>query len=168
VPILRQTTPYLNPAGLTKPFEAGDVRADLRNGVFRVQRLALANPGAQVFAEGTIALSGRLDLNVVAHTGAIGPGVRALRLFGLRIPALGPLPLTLIRDVSDFLANRTVRLSVTGTVGNPIVRVNVGALLAEEAVRFFLTRYVLPAEAAGALGVGAGAGVGLGTMDNRR
>ena len=155
IPVLRQVTPFLNTTGLVKPFQSGDVRATLSKGVFRVERIALANPAAQLFAEGTIATSGRVDLNVVAHTGTIGPDVRALRVFGLRVPAFGPVPVTLIRDVSDFLSNRTVRLTITGSTSNPIVRVNVGALLTDQAVRFFLSRYVLPAEAAGVLGLGS-------------
>jgi hypothetical protein len=158
VPVLAQTTRFLNPSGLVKPFNAGDVRATLSRGVFRVQRLALANPAAQLFAEGTITTSGRVDLDVVAHTGAIGPDVRGLRAFGLRLPAIGPIPVGLIRDVSDFLSNRTIRLTITGTTDNPIVRVNVGALLREQAVRFFLSRYVVPAEAASVLGLGASIG----------
>lgn len=88
---------------------------------------------------------------------------RSARLFGLRIPAVGPIPLTLLRDVSDFLSNRTVRLTITGTVSNPIVRVNVGALLSDQAVRFLLSRYVLPADAAG-----AGLGAGPGSLDSRK
>jgi hypothetical protein len=153
IPILRQTTPFMNPAGLTKPFQAGDIRATLSNGLFRVQRLALSNPSAQLFADGTVSTSGRLDLAVVAHTGTAGAEARALRIFGLRLPAVGPIPLSLIQDVSTFFSNRTVRLTITGTVSNPVVRVNVGALLTDEAVRFLLGRY-LPAGAAGALGVG--------------
>jgi uncharacterized protein involved in outer membrane biogenesis len=158
VPILQQITPFMNPAGLAKPFQSGDVRGTLANGLFRVQRLALSNPAAQLFAEGTVATTGRLDLNVVAHTGTIGPESRAMRLLGLRLPAVGPVPLTLIRDVSDFFSNRTIRLTINGTTANPIVRVNVGALLSEEAVRFLLGRYVLPAGAAGALGLGTSLG----------
>jgi uncharacterized protein involved in outer membrane biogenesis len=164
LPILRQAVPQLNPFGLVKPFEAGDVRATLSRGVFRVHRLALASPQAQLFAEGTITTSGRVDLDVVAHTGAIGPDVGALRAFGLRVPAAGLLPVALIRDVTAFLSNRTVRLTITGTTSNPIVRVNVGALLTEQAVRFFLARYVLPAEVAGGLGLSAG----FSSMDRQR
>jgi uncharacterized protein involved in outer membrane biogenesis len=158
IPILRQVTPFLNPSGLVKPFQAGDVRGTLAGGVFRVQRLTLANPAAQLFAEGTITTTGRIDLDVVAHTGAIGPEVRALQLFGLGLPLVGPVPLTLIRDVSDFLSNRTIRLTITGTTSNPIVRVNVGALLTDEAVRFFLSRYIVPADAATVLGLSSGFG----------
>ena len=85
---------------------------------------------------------------MVAHTGLLGPESPAARLFGLKLPAVGPIPLTVIQNVSDFLSNRTVRLTITGTTNNPIVRVNVGALLSEEAVRFLLGKYVLPADTA--------------------
>lgn len=158
LPLLRQATPFLNPSGLVKPFNAGDVRATLSRGIFRVERLALANPSAQLFAAGTVSTVGRVDLDVVAHTGTVGPDASGLRLFVRRLPLLGPIPIGLIRDVSDFLSNRTVRLSITGTTDNPVVRVNVGALLTEEAVRFFLTRYVVPADAAAALGLGTAFG----------
>lgn len=148
IPILKQVTPFLNTTGLTKPFQTGDIRGTLKQGVFRVERLALANPAAQLFAEGSINLNGRIDLDVVAHTGTIGPDARGLRLFGLRIPSIGPVPIGLIRDVTDFLSNRTVRLTITGSTSNPVVRVNVGALLTEQAVRFFVSRYLPPGAAA--------------------
>ncbi|HYH64191.1 MAG TPA: AsmA-like C-terminal region-containing protein [Urbifossiella sp.] len=152
IPLLRQAVPYLNPVGAGRAFQTGDVRATLSGGVLRVQRLALANPTTQLFADGSITLSNnRLDLDVVAHTGQIGPDVRGLRLLGLRLPTIGPVPVALIQDVTQYLSNRTVRLTISGTVANPAVRVNTGALLREEAVRFFLSRYVLPAGAAGGL-----------------
>ncbi|HEY3787999.1 MAG TPA: hypothetical protein VGL71_04050, partial [Urbifossiella sp.] len=88
VPLLQQTVPYLNPIGVTKPFQSGDIRGTLSAGLFRVQRLALANPSAQVFAEGTVRTTGQLDLDVVAHTGQIGPNVGGLALLGLRLPAI--------------------------------------------------------------------------------
>jgi hypothetical protein len=155
VPLLSNAVPYLNPLGVTKPFQFGDIRATLANGNFRIQRLALANPSAQIFAEGTVRTSGQLDLDVVAHTGQIGPDSRGFALLGLRLPAFGPIPLSLITEVSQFVSNRTVRLTITGNVSNPSVRVNTGALLTEEAVRFLLTRYVLPAPVSEALGIGA-------------
>ena len=164
VPILQQAVPFLNPAGLVKPFDTGDIRANLTRGVFRIQRLALVSPNAQLFAEGNISLAGRVDMNVVAHTGTIGPSSRGLRLFGLRVPAFGPVPIGLIRDVSDFLSNRTVRLSITGTVSDPKVQVNVAALITEQAVRFFVSRYVPGnvAEIAGLAGVGGALGAAAG------
>jgi hypothetical protein len=41
-------------------------------------------------------------------------------------------------------------------------------LLTEQAVRFFLTRYILPAEAADVFGSGAGIIGGLGSLDRNR
>jgi translocation and assembly module TamB len=157
VPIIQQAVPFLNPVGLVKPFETGDVRATLSRGVFRVERLALVSPNAQLFAEGNITTAGRVDMAVVAHTGTFGPESRAFRVLGLRLPAIGPIPVALLRDLGDLLSNRTVRLSITGTVSDPQVKVNVGALITEEVARFFLSRYV-PADVAGVLGVGTGFG----------
>ncbi|HUR55489.1 MAG TPA: hypothetical protein VMZ71_15245, partial [Gemmataceae bacterium] len=162
LPLFQRLVPYLSPLGLTRPFDTGDVRANLSRGVLRVQRLALVSPNAQVFAGGTITTSGRVDLAVTAHTGQIGPGTAALRLFGLRLPAIGPIPLGLIAEVSAFLSNRTLRMEITGTTDSPVVRVNTRSLLTDEAVRFFLGRYVVPAEATGVFGAGAGALMGSG------
>ena len=166
IPILQQITPFLNPTdGLVKPFQSGDVHAGTPSATAGcsafVSASPLSNPAAQVFAEGTIATTGRIDMNGmrVAHTGTLGPESRAMRLFGLKLPAVGPVPLTLIRDVSDFLSNRTIRLTINGTTSNPIVRVNVGALLSEEAVRFLLSRY-LPARRAPAARLGVEGGLG--------
>ena len=157
IPILQQAIPFLNPTGLVQPFQSGDIRGTLSRGVFRVERLALVNAGGQIFAEGTITMAGRIDAAVVAHTGMAGPVAGAFQLFGA-VPTIGPIPVGLILDVSEFLANRTIRLNITGTVKNPVVRVNTAALLSEEAVRFFLARYVVPAGAAGALGLGLESG----------
>ena len=142
IPFIRKALPFLNPLGLGKPFQSGDIHGTLGRGVFRIQRLALANPSAQLFAEGSISLSqNRLDLDVVARVGQSGPEVRGFRLLALRVPSVGPIPVGLIREVSGLLTNRAVRLTITGTVANPSVRLNTGAMLGSEAVRFLLTRY---------------------------
>ena len=103
LPVFQMLTPYLNPVGLVQPFQSGDIRGRLSGGVFRISRLALHSPNAQLFAEGSVTVRGRLDLNVVAHTGTIGPESPGLRLIGLRLPALGPIPVGLIRDVTSYL-----------------------------------------------------------------
>jgi hypothetical protein len=155
VPILRQVIPFLNTAGLGgQPFQSGDIRATLAKGVFNVQRLALVNSNSQVFADGSITLTGKLNVAVVAHIGLLGPAGTAFVLFGSKLPMVGPIPLSLIAEITAFLSNRTVKLSITGTTKDPVVRVNTSALLTEEAVRFLLGRYVLPGNAADALGLG--------------
>jgi translocation and assembly module TamB len=149
LPILRQLTPYLAPREAVRPFQTGEVRGRLGGGIFRIDRLALVSPTAELFSEGTVTVAGRLDMDVIVNTGRIGLDDRPLLLLGLRLPAVGPVPLSIIRDVSDILSNRTLRLHVTGTVNQPVVRVDTAALLSEEAVRFFLTRYVPAAIATG-------------------
>ncbi|MBN9122079.1 MAG: hypothetical protein J0I06_23550 [Planctomycetes bacterium] len=157
IPLLQQAVPFLNTANLVKPFDGGDIRASLNRGVIRVQRVTLVSPNAQIFAEGNVTTSGRVDMSVIAHTGSIGPEAPAFRLLGLRLPVIGPVPVGLLRDLGDALSNRTIRLSITGSVSDPQVKVNVGALISEEVARFFLSRFV-PADAAGVLGVSSGIG----------
>jgi hypothetical protein len=142
IPILRVISPYASPRGLLSPFQKGDARGTLARGVFRLDRLALDNGTAQLFASGTVTVSGRLDLNVTANTGQVGPNIGLLRRFGLLIPAVGPIPLSVIQDVSDFLSYRTLKLHVGGTTRSPSVQVNTAALLGDEAIRFLLRRYV--------------------------
>lgn len=141
VPVLRSLSPYLSPSGLVAPFDAGELRGSLSRGVFRLDRLAMSNPGAVLHGEGTITLSGRLNLDIVAQTGRVGPNLSLLQLAGLGIPAFGPVPLAVAREISDFLSNRVIRLSVLGTVRAPTVQVNTAALLSDEAIRFLVRRY---------------------------
>ncbi|MFO0850532.1 MAG: AsmA-like C-terminal region-containing protein [Gemmataceae bacterium] len=141
VPVFRALTPYLAPGSFARLTD-GDIRARLANGVFRVNRLTLTGPSLRLFADGNVGLNGQLDLAVVARTGQIGPNQQLLRLFRISVPALGPIPLAVLVEVTNYLSNRTVRLRVTGTVDRPAVQVNTAALLAEEAVRYFFGPYL--------------------------
>ena len=67
-----------------------------------------------------------------------------LRLLRLSIPAVGPIPLAAINEASSYLSNRTVRLTVTGSIGAPSIQVNASRLLTESAVRFFLNQAPVP------------------------
>src|SRR5205085_266913 len=116
----------------------------LARGVFHIQRFSLTGTVLQLIFEGDVTLAGRLDLEVTAASGNFGVNSRGFQLLGLRLPALGPLPLTLVVDASAFLANRIVHLRITGTIDNPVVRVEPTALLSQEAVRYFLSRTGLP------------------------
>jgi translocation and assembly module TamB len=98
----------------------------------------------QVHADGTATLEGRLNLNVVAKNGDVGLPTLRLGVIALRVPIAGPVPLVLLQEASNLLANRAIYLEVTGTARKPVVRVRPLALLSEEAVRFFLNRANLP------------------------
>ncbi|HXG09358.1 MAG TPA: hypothetical protein VNK04_06175 [Gemmataceae bacterium] len=118
LPVLRQLLPYLVPGQTASPvFHSGQLRAHLAGGVVRVQRLALSGTLLQVLLEGTATLQGRIDLNVTADTGQPSPGPA-----GLRLPP-GQVPLRVFRQASGLLANRLVRLRLSGTVRNPIIQV---------------------------------------------
>jgi translocation and assembly module TamB len=148
LPVLNTITPFVPPNALLQPFDAGELRGRLSRGVFRIQTLTLASPNADLYADGTVTTAGRLDLGVVVRTGTVGLNDALLSQLGLSIPLpIAPLPLQVIRDVSAFLSNRTVRLTVTGTAANPQPQVNTAALLTDEAIRFLLRRY-LPTAAA--------------------
>jgi len=139
-PVMQRLTPYLGTGQSVLPFQSGELRARLARGTFRVERLELLSSGAQVFAEGTVTLAGRLDLNVIANTGQLGPDDRVIRLLARRIPSSGAVPLMVLRELNDLTSNRLIRLSVTGTIDQPVVRVNKAALLTDEAARFFTQR----------------------------
>jgi hypothetical protein len=112
--------------------------------VFRVQRLTLEAPSVRMFADGSVTVEGRLDLGVAALTGQIGPNSELMRLAGVTLPAVGPVPVATIVRLSNSLSNRIVRLRVGGTIHSPTVQVNAAALLSESILRYFLSTSNLP------------------------
>ncbi len=93
---------------------------------------------------GTVTLQGRLSLEVTARSGNVGVNPAFVRFLGLRIPAVGPLPVALLMEASTYLSNRLVHLRVTGTVRSPIITIEPLSLLTEEALRFFVNRANIP------------------------
>jgi hypothetical protein len=146
VPILPELIPFLGLLGGTGStrFQNGEIQGRLTHGTFRIQRFTLTGSILKLIFEGDVTLAGRLNLEVTATSGNFGVNSRGFELLGLRLPAIGPLPLALIVDASAFLANRIVHLRVTGTIASPVVRAEPTALLSQEAVRYFLSRTGLP------------------------
>jgi hypothetical protein len=145
MPVFRQIMPFVLPGvGANVQFSSGDLRGALGGGVFRIQQLTLVGDLARVFAEGTVTLQQRLDLNVVANTNQLGLDPAVLRPFGLALPAVGPIPLGLLNEASSYLSNRTISLRVTGTIRAPSIRVNPVPFLTESAVRFFIAQTGIP------------------------
>ncbi len=144
-PVLRQITPFVLPGvGANITFTSGDLRGALAGGVFRIDQLSLVGDLARLFINGTVTLQQRLNLDVVANTQQLGMDPLALRVLGLSLPAVGPIPLSLINQASAYLSNRTIRLRVTGTIRAPSIQVNPLPLLSEAAVRFFLAQTGVP------------------------
>jgi hypothetical protein len=143
-PVLQQLAPFLRMGQSSSTFRNGDLRARLDRGIIRIQRLTLSGNTLQLFIEGSVTLEGRLALEVTANTGQVGANPRLLRLLGLRIPAVGPIPVALLLEASTYLSNRVIHLRVTGTIRNPVVQVEPVSLLSDEVVRYFLNRTSLP------------------------
>ncbi len=143
LPVLDRITPFVSPAALLKPFDAGEIRGRLSRGIFRIERLTLANATADLYADGTVGIDGRLALSVIVRTGQIGVNDTVLRQTGLQLARLAtPLPIQVIGQISSILSNRTIRLAVTGTVSSPQTRVNAAALFTEETIRYFLRQSI--------------------------
>lgn len=144
LPVIFQVLPFVAPGQSSALFDSGSLRARLSGGVIRVQRLGLQGRALRLFAEGTANLEGRLNLEVTAMTGQYGVNPNTLRLLGLRLPAAGPVPVSLILQATSALSNRLIHLRVTGTYRHPSIQVEPLSLLTQEAVYFFLNQAGVP------------------------
>ncbi len=143
IPGLSAITPYIG-MGPSTTFQRGVLKGRLDRGTFRIQQMALTGGTLMLHIDGTVTLGGRLDLNVIAKTGDVGLPTLRLGVIGIGLPIAGPLPVTALREASNLLANRVIYLTVTGTVRNPVIRVQPLRMLTEEAFRFFLNQSNLP------------------------
>lgn len=145
LPVLQQVAPFLlGGQSSATVFQTGSLRGRLAGGTFRIDQLTFAGSLLQMFIDGTITLAGRLNLQVTANTGNVGINPAFVRFLGLRIPAVGPVPVSLLMEASTYFSNRVVHLRVTGTVRSPIITVEPLSLLTEEALRFFVNRSSVP------------------------
>jgi len=145
MPVFQQIMPVILPGiGSNVQFQSGDLRGNLGGGVFRIERLTLIGDLARIYAEGSVTLQQRLNLDVVANTNQLGIDPAALRLLGLALPAFGPIPLGTMNQAVSYLSNRTLSLRVTGTMRAPSVHVNAVPFLTESAVRFFMAQSGVP------------------------
>ena len=144
IPVLSALVPFIAPGRSATTFDSGELRGRLSNGIFRIQKLNLSSRIVGLNVVGTITTSGRLDLEATAGTGRLGVNPNFLQALGVTIPAAGPIPVSVLLEVSAYLSNRVIHLRVTGTTRNPQVRTEPIRLLAEEAVRFFVLQSGAP------------------------
>jgi hypothetical protein len=140
MPVLSALVPFLARGQSSGTFQSGRLRGRLSGGILRVQELSLSGSTLSLFAEGNVTTAGRLNLEVIASTRVIGAGAGVLGLLGLRVPAFGPLPLTLLAEATSYFSTTSIHLIVTGTVRSPTVRLEPLTLLTDEAARFLLLR----------------------------
>jgi translocation and assembly module TamB len=149
LPVFRQVMPFVLPGvGANMQFQSGDIRGALSGGVFRIERLTLTGDLARLYADGTVTLQQRLNLNVVANTSQLGLDPAVLQIFNLALPAVGPVPLGLLNQATNYLSNRTISLRVAGTIRAPSVQINPVPFLTESVVRYFVSQTGVPVPAA--------------------
>ena len=141
LPVIGTITTVISPISAFTRFDNGDLTARLGDGQLRIEQLALNSKAAQLHAEGTVNLNGRLDLDVIYATDSLGGVAPGLRLIARNIPAIGPIPVGLIVRISEALSNRIIRVRVGGTADRPTYSVNAARLLSENAVRYFTGQY---------------------------
>jgi translocation and assembly module TamB len=144
LPVLQQLVPFLSIGQSSLVFQSGNLRGRLARGVFRIDQLSFTGTILQLFVDGTVTFQGRLNFQVMANSGNLGVNPTFLRFLGLRLPAVGPIPLTLLLEATTYLSNRLIHLRVTGTVRSPVITIEPLPLLTEEALRFFINRSNLP------------------------
>lgn len=144
LPVLNEILPFLGPSSRTAD-RRSELQARLARGVWRVENLVLVGRNLQLFAEGTVRMSGQLNLSVTANTGRLNINPVALRLFGLKLPVMvGPIPVGMVANLTQYLSNQTIHLEVTGTIANPTVRIQPLRTLSEDAIRFFFNQKNIP------------------------
>ena len=144
IPVLSALAPFVAPGQAATTFNQGDLRGRLSRGVFRIQRFNLSSRLVNLSIFGTVNTEGRLDLDVTGATGQLGINPAFFQSLGVTIPAVGPIPVGAILEVTALLSNRVVHLRVTGTTRHPEVHSEPLRVLAEEAVRFFVLQSGAP------------------------
>ncbi|MBW3540262.1 MAG: AsmA-like C-terminal region-containing protein, partial [Planctomycetes bacterium] len=140
LPLMAELQPYLGSRfSQGDVADAGSLRARFRRGTLSIERFSLDGDTCDVYADGTVHRSGRLDLDVAARTGQQTGAGGPLGAFLLeRFPLAGATPVGLALQANRFVSERVVYLRVTGTVQRPAVSVQTGRVLQDEALRFFL------------------------------
>ena len=104
--------------------------------------MTLAAANAQILAEGTATLQGRLNLQVMAKTDETGPADQLLKLANSPLLAAAPTPILIVAKANDALKDRVVHLRVGGTAARPMIRLEPGRQLGQEAIKFFMNQAI--------------------------
>ncbi|NBR06253.1 MAG: hypothetical protein EBT92_10825 [Planctomycetes bacterium] len=140
IPIVRDLVPFLPVAATGTFFDKGELKARMDRGIIRIQRLALSNALVMVLIEGNISSQGQMDLEATARTGNLSVLPEGMRNLGLKMPAIGAVPLDVISQATGALAAGILHYKITGNYKNPIVKSVPLTLLTEESLRFFFGR----------------------------
>jgi hypothetical protein len=132
-PVLKQVAPVLG-LPTTATFQSGELQARLARSVVHIERLSFPEGPLQLFAEGQVALQGRVNLDVTANTGKL---TNVLAMVGIRLPETGMIGGDLLKRASAALSPNLVRVHITGTLHQPTLQVVPLPTLTDRALRFF-------------------------------
>ena len=144
LPVLREIDRFLG-ASRGGVFEDGDLVGTIANRQLVVEQLTLEGRLVQLHATGTVGFDGQLNLEVLVNTNqTISQSGQALVAIipGLR-EVIGRSEEAILR-VAAFLANRLLKLRVTGTLSSPSVSIDPSIDVAGSAVGFFAGVLKLP------------------------
>ena len=116
----------------------GRLRGRLSGGLVHVEELAITQSGVSVLIDGTATTAGRLNLEVTAATGSVGPADGVTALVDSPLMLAAPAPVALLVKANQAMKDRVVHVHVGGTASRPMLRLQPGKQLTQDAVRFFL------------------------------
>jgi hypothetical protein len=138
LPVLDQTSRFLGSLSRSTSFKDGTIKGRLANGVVAVEQINLMASNVRMVINGTATLTGHLNLFVSAYTSETGPADRILDFANSPVMLAAPAPVAIVAKINDALKDRTIHVNVGGTIGQPLVRLQPGRQLQQEALRFFV------------------------------
>jgi hypothetical protein len=142
MPVVSDLTRFLTTIPTTTTYEESRVEGRLGNGIVHLDRVTLAAANAQVLAEGTATLQGRLNLRVMARTDESGPADKLLDLADSPLLMAAPTPLALVAKANNALKDRVIHLRISGTAARPAIHLEPGRQLGQEAIKFFMNQAI--------------------------
>jgi translocation and assembly module TamB len=140
-PVLSHLPLFMPSAGASSAmFQSGALQGTLSRSVFRIRRLELVGQMLQLIVQGTVTLTGSLNLEATANTGQLGPNQAGLRLLRVQLPGTGPAPHGLLSNATSYLSNRVIHLRIAGTIHHPVIQIEPLSLITQEALLFFVSR----------------------------
>ena len=142
LPVVSDLTKFLKTIPTTTSYDESRIQGRLGNGMIHLDRVTLAAANAQILAEGTATLQGRLNLQVMAKTGETGPADKLLELADSPLLMAAPTPIGLVAKANTALKDRVVHLRIGGTAARPVIRLEPGRQIGQEAIKFFMNQAI--------------------------
>ncbi len=119
--------------------DIGILDGRIGGGLLYLDQATLTKNGLLVLADGTVTKQGRLALNVVAITNPSGATDGLMDLASSPILLATPAPVALIARANEAIKDRTFYVQVAGTTNRPIMHIQPGKGLTQDALRFVLS-----------------------------